>query len=1762
MYLIRNKKILYISPQSYYSKSYFKPTGNMSQQKPHLWRLAKAIFFLLVFFSSSQLLAQNYASYNWYFGSSAAGLSFNKSDAQAAQVNDQNAAMGIGGGAVATDHRTGQLLFYTDGTTVYDARHQAMPNGTGLIANNSRNQAAVVVPRPGSPDEYFVFTNDANFPAGGTLRYSVVDMAAQGNAPATQPPLGVVQPASKNTATGITNIAEGMMVIESGNDPYRYWLIAQDVSTNEVLLFEVTAAGPVLRDALLLPVDLDAASFAYHEASGRIAIAPQNPNVNAQLITFDPAAGTLSYDQPILNSAFNDAAAQQAYDIAFSPDGTKIFISRFGDNSGQDGVLYRYDLTATNPSLDVVNTPALYRSYGLQMGPDGNLYHLYQETNGGPFLIGRVANPNEQDIGLLSYEATPFGNTNFNARQFPSFSPRRDVDLGAAPFLTIGNCLGNPTKFVPQLDEPADSYLWDFGDLANPDPPANQRNPFPVYEYGQPGTYNVRLIVRANGSVDTLTQQVTITQQDTVDLGQDTVICPGETLTLDAGSGFNTYVWNTGETGQQITVDSTGYYWVVASSGGCSSYDGINVEVYGEQTQVANVWYFGDEAGIDFNDQPPTPLTDGQIQSPAGAAAISDRNGDLLFYTDGNAVFDRDHNLMFNGNAIGGDNTASQSSIIVPFPDDETLFYIFTTRDVFDAGGDHSYELSYSIVDIKETGNGSVGEVIAKDVPLLSRSTERIAAIQAGGGYWLMAHEMGSNTFYAYPITETGIMPPVLSSVGSAHNASTQANAEGYMKFSPDGTRLAVAFADPPDNYVELFDFDATTGELSNYIQVDLNADFPANSSYQVYGVEFASNSDKLFVTLNDPGGANGRLFEVKLHNYVEDSIQDNIDLIEETSGVNYGAIQTGPDGQLYIAMDGQGFIGQFFPNLDTATVSTFDYDNNRFDLAGRTSGLGLPNFVQNFTNQPPSPAASVTPNPGCIGQVITFSGSGTSSIDEFSWTFGDGAGASMAEAEHTYFADSTYIVTLRITNRCGLDTAITQNLVISGEPNEPTIDEVGIICQGPLVLDADSNNVAGLSFFWSTGETTKTIDVEQPGLYSVRILNSVGCQSEDTIDVYDGRPQFDLGPNMTVCEDDSIVLNTGLPVGNPANTFSWTVNGAPIGGNQRFLAINTSNPGIFDYRVNVIDGLTGCVNNDSIIVTINPTPTATYDIVNSTCGNSDGSISINSSLQDLSVEWYNAGNTLLTTGPALSNVPAGAYTLRVISNITGCSREYSIDVIDDVVPFTVDTQSLRQDCLGDTLDIALGGVASPASVEYTLVDQTNNIIYPMVSAAAAVFEVPIPGPASYSLQIRADGCLDTVLQVVNALPTANLTVDPVFDECSDDAEIEASSTSAGATYVWNGPGVSNAAGQSLPVTNAGEYAVTVSATGVCDTTATTQVNINSSPSAEIISVTDGCNGTKQLGVNAIPGGNYSHLWSTGQVGQVIQVNQSGNYGVTIQSQVTGCTAQDNADVQVFQPFVVNVTVDQQPCLNENLITLTAVPIPAQGQISYEWFLNNVELRDTTSALETFNEGLFRADLTVGGVCTSSGTLEIIRAPVTPSEIDPEYRVCPEPPANEVAEIEPGNFLFYQAFNVETGEQVFESLPGLFEIQESGEYRFLLENAFGCVTQDTTEVIVSCVPTVYVPNAFSPGASIAENKTFHIYPTYVRDFEIFIYNRWGELIFFSDDLDFMTNEGWDGRGKNGDLLPSGTYAYVMKYRSITETDTGEYQQPGGVVLLR
>jgi len=172
-----------------------------------------------------------------------------------------------------------------------------------------------------------------------------------------------------------------------------------------------------------------------------------------------------------------------------------------------------------------------------------------------------------------------------------------------------------------------------------------------------------------------------------------------------------------------------------------------------------NIWYFGENAGLDFNSGVPVALTNGQLNTFEGCATISDNNGDLLFYTDGMTVYNRNHVIMPNGAGLLGSSSSTQSAIIVKKPASSTIYYIFTVDGITGSNGG----FYYSEVDM--TLDGGFGNVTTpNNTQLFANACEKVTAIlhQNGSDFWIVSPPDNSGTYHSYLLTSLGIEPPVI----------------------------------------------------------------------------------------------------------------------------------------------------------------------------------------------------------------------------------------------------------------------------------------------------------------------------------------------------------------------------------------------------------------------------------------------------------------------------------------------------------------------------------------------------------------------------------------------------------------------------------------------------------------------------------------------------------------------------------------------------------------------------------------------------------------------------------------------------------------------------------------------------------------------------------------------------------------------------------------------------------------------------------------
>ncbi|MBP7245780.1 MAG: T9SS type A sorting domain-containing protein [Bacteroidia bacterium] len=375
-------------------------------------------------------------------------------------------------------------------------------------------------------------------------------------------------------------------------------------------------------------------------------------------------------------------------------------------------------------------------------------------------------------------------------------------------------------------------------------------------------------------------------------------------------------------------------------------------------------WAFGDSAAIDFKNLSNPQTANSVLRVRGSCASICDSSGDLLFYCGspkwqqwllptgpgpkfGYAI-NKNHQTMFSGDSIVG-LLWYQEMVIVPMPDYDSLFYIFS------AGVSNAkHGLFYSVIDVKY--NNGQGKVIQKNVQLRNDSIcDGITAVRHGNGrdWWVVVRSWKTypvNDITVYLISPSGITAYPTQHIGTL----TSLDSFYRMKFNLDGNHLYNVSA---RGIIERLDFDRCTGIFSNQ-QTYSGLGSPY---FWVWGFEVSPDESKLYISLilqtanQDTGYV--LQFDLNSPNFLA-----SVDTLGTYSSYDIpGLLELGPDRKIYVSIDWSspdtcfdylycyGTVSTTNSNLSVINYpdslgSACDYQPFSFYLGGHKAYFGLPN--------------------------------------------------------------------------------------------------------------------------------------------------------------------------------------------------------------------------------------------------------------------------------------------------------------------------------------------------------------------------------------------------------------------------------------------------------------------------------------------------------------------------------------------------------------------------------------------------------------------------------------------------------------------------------------------------------------------------------------------------------------------------------------------------------------------------------------------------
>ena len=470
------------------------------------------LFLFLSFIVQTPVVFGQLQNNNWVFGY---GARVNFSGP--IPVGSSNAAINSNEStASVSDPTTGQLLFYTDGRTVWNANNQVMPNGANLLGGlfNSCTQGALIVPFPEDSRRYYLFTLEelealTSFPVvDNGLRYSVVDMTLNGG-------LGDVQVATLNTQLA-TDLTEKLIVISS-SDIQGFWVIAHKKNANQFLAWKIDACG-ISTQPVVSTVGSNFASVpigATEAWSGAMDASPDGNRIGMpvdwsdriEFFDFNKTTGIVS--NPLTVNVTDDSTPGflRKYGACFSPDGSKFYYTNF--NSVYQLNLSTYTSAAIASSNTFIYSPVLepngYPSAQIEQAPNNKLYVAI----GNAGRLDEISNPNSLGLGCAyANNAVSLGSATCQLG-LPAQVPLGEFAAGSTITFLPDSCLQSSISFSISTASLINQINWNFGD---PTSGANNSssNLNPSHLFSGIGTYQITAIVEFDCYTDTVTQNITL----------------------------------------------------------------------------------------------------------------------------------------------------------------------------------------------------------------------------------------------------------------------------------------------------------------------------------------------------------------------------------------------------------------------------------------------------------------------------------------------------------------------------------------------------------------------------------------------------------------------------------------------------------------------------------------------------------------------------------------------------------------------------------------------------------------------------------------------------------------------------------------------------------------------------------------------------------------------------------------------------------------------------------------------------------------------------------------------------------------------------------------------------------------------------------------------------------------------------------------------------------------------------------------------------
>ncbi|MCX7768436.1 MAG: choice-of-anchor L domain-containing protein [Flavobacteriales bacterium] len=678
----------------------------------------------------------------------------------------------------------------------------------------------------------------------------------------------------------------------------------------------------------------------------------------------------------------------------------------------------------------------------------------------------------------------------------------------------------------------------------------------------------------------------------------------------------------------------------------------------------------------------------------------------------------------------------------------------------------------------------------------------------------------------------------------------------------------------------------------------------------------------------------------------------------------------------------------------------------------------------------------------------------------------------------------------------------------------------------------------------------------------TITLQNSVCGSGAYTLQIGDTEPlTVSVPPNISLCAGGTGTTITATATGGYGNiTYNWD-NGA---GNTPTISVN---PAVTTtYTVTVSDQC-GQSASAQTTVSVGSPPTADFNLPATACVGQSVDITYTGTGQPTATyQWDFGGGTVLSgsgQGPYQVSWPvSGQYAVSLTVTEAGCPPTTTVHNIVILSSPTAFFTASTPVCVGQNSTITYTGNAG-AAAQFMWNFAGGSV---QSGSAAGPYQVSWNTAGNYtiSLQVIENGCASQPFSqtvTVNASPSATFTITTPICAGQATTITYTGNGSPATAFNWNFGG-----GQILGGASAGPYQVAYNQPGqVSISLAVSENGCTSQPYVQNLTVlplpqvnivapppqcltgnsfdftVQGSWGPTAVFQWSFPGG--SPATSSAQNPQNITWNQAGVHPISLFVNDNGCQAQAQASVEVWAEPVPSFTLSPPSGCAPLTVQFTSTSTGAPPLLATWNFGNGESGAGLSPSVVYTDHGTYSVTLMVtdGNGCSASVQLSDVVA-VYPS---PEAGFSAHPPVVDLEDahvVITDNSLYATQWFYTFGDgwQSTEQNPshlyqseGLFTITQ------IVRTPFGCTDTATAHVLVNPVTEVFIPTAFTPDGN-NHNEVWRPVLSYIRDYKVWIFDRWGQVVYYSEDV----YEGWNGRYMNrGSMMKQDTYVYLIQFRN-------------------